>query len=152
MARTKQTARKSTTIKGEAKPPRAPKAPKSPHHRLAARRIISPKDMDTFLEAGGFRKLFCFGDRGSESAFLGEDASHRDFWVRFEATVAEGGEEGAFLWRAKYRGSQPNCNTGKPEYLFNYLKCVCPTRGNPWVYAPAMCISPGNDRYSLYVK
>lgn len=155
MSRTKQTARKSKTIKGEAKPARSPKTPqasKSPHHRLAHRRSISPKDMDIYLEAEGFKKLFCFGDRGSETAFLGEEESRRDFWVRFEAAVTEEGEEGSFLWQAKYRGSQPNCNTGKPEYLFNYLKCVCPTRGNPWEYAPGMCINQGNDRYSVYVK
>ena len=152
MSRTKQTERKSKTIKGDVKPPRAPKASKSPHHQLARRRIISPADMDVYLEAEGFKKLCSFGERGSEVAVLGEDASHRDLWVRFEATVTEGGEQGAFLWQAKYRGSQPNCNTGKPEYLFNYTKCVCPKSGNPWDYVPGMCINQGNDRYSLYVK
>jgi hypothetical protein len=152
MSRTKQTARKSKTIKGDAKPPRAPKASKLPHHRLARRRIISPADMDVYMEAEGFKKLCSFGGSGSAAAVLGEEASNRDFWVRFEAAVTEGGEEGAFLWQAKYRGSQRNCNTGKPEYLFNYIKCVCPNRGNPWEFAPGMCINQGNDRYSLYVK
>lgn len=153
MSRTKQSQRKSKAIKGvDAKAPRAPKAPKSPHLKLKHRRYISPHDMDLYMEADGFKKLCSFGTRGSETAFLGEEASARDFWIRFECMVSDEGAEGAYLWRAKYRGSQPNCNTGQPEYLFNYLECVCPTRGNPWENAPGMCINQGNERYSLYTK
>ena len=110
--------------------------------------IASWRDMDTYVNEHGYQLV--------EAKDLSGEAAGNTFYVRVDKYADEGGRDCSVLWRATYKRSERNANTGTLEHLFDYTctrtHLVYPQHRASFDYFPGNRLSTRDSDVAVYKK